>query len=542
MTLRTFIALMLLAVSACGDAASVPSAEEGSICRDVAQEVGLHFDNPYGKVLAAEDIGRIMQRNMGNGAAVGDYDRDGDLDVYLLSNEGSPSRLFRNELMETGEPRFTDVTSRAGVDDRGLGRVAHFADLNGDGRLDLVVVNDHAPDELPPSRVFAGRGDGTFEDVTAGSGFDPTGYLVGGAALADFDQDGDLDIYLTYWTRELGRSPVGAEIEGVWPGSNRYYENLGDFRFRDSTAVIGLGGVTMDSFTAIPHDFDSDGDFDIYVAIDHRGDIYYENEDGRFDRSPHTHVGHRGNDMGVATGDVDGNGTFDLFVTNVFDPQQSYGVDPPGNTMLMAEMDDQGLRFVDEADSRGVLETAWAWGASFVDVDLDMDEDLYVVQGFDEFIADNFELDDATATLLINDGSGSFEPAVGSGCDVGGDQRALVPFDYDRDGDPDLLVTQVDLPTMLLENKSVGRTLTVALDPSDAASAGAVVEVIAGDVVMRRLVLAGGSYLAGMPLEAYFGLGEHDIVDVRVHWPTGDDRTYAEVETGSMLRVERADP
>lgn len=512
----------------------------GPLCRDVAAEVGLEFDNPYGEVLAVEDVGKVMQRNMGNGAAVGDYDRDGDLDVFLVSNEGSLTGLFRNELSETGTARFTDVTDPAGVADRGLGRVAHFADLDGDGWLDLLVVNDHMPGELPPSRVFANRRDGTFEDVTEGSGFHPSGYLVGGAALADFDRDGDLDVYLSYWTRELRRTPVGAPIRGAWPGENRYYENLGGFVFREATDAVGLHGVTQDTFTAVPHDFDADGDLDLYLAVDHRADRYFENRQGTFvDASAEAGVGHRGNDMGVAVGDVDGNGTFDLFVTNVYDPQGAYGLDPPGNTLLMVERSGGAARFVDEAEERGVQKTAWAWGATFVDIDLDTDQDLFVVQGFDEFIADDFELDGATASLLLNDGTGTFSDAADASCDIPGDQRTVVPFDFDRDGDPDLLITQVALPAVLLENTSEGNTLTVALDATDPASAGATIEVTAGDVTMRRLLLAGGSYLAGMPLESYFGLGDHERADVRVTWATGDEATYIGVAAGELLRAER---
>ena len=534
------VVVLAMVVAACGSAADTGSPD--ALCTDVAEEVGLVYDDPYGQVVADEEMGRIMQRNMGNGAAVGDYDGDDDLDVYLVGQEGTSARLFRNELFETGRATFVDVTDRAGVGDTGLGRIAHLADLDGDGHLDLLLMNDTDPDSevLSPSRIFRNDGDGTFTDVTDGSGFDPTGYLVGGTALADFDLDGDLDVYVSYWTRELNRSPVGAPIEGAWPGENRYFENLGDFRFADRTDEVGLGGMRMDSFTAVPHDFDSDGDLDLYVAVDHRADRYYRNDGGTFtDVSPDARVGHRGNDMGIATADVDGNGTFDLFVSNVFDPQQSYGVDPPGNTLLLSEPGgDAGVVFRDEAEERGVLETAWAWGAAFVDIDLDTDLDLYVVQGFDEFIDDDFELNDATASLLTNDGSGRFSPAPDAGCDLPGDQRALVPFDFDRDGDPDLLVTQVDLPVMLLENTSTGNALTVALAPADAGAAGATVEVTAGDTTMRRLLLCGGSYLAGTPLEGYFGLGDETVADVEVTWADGTTHTYRDVAAGSVLRVE----
>ena len=538
-TLRTTgaraVAVPLLAIALTGCAAGAER-----LCVEVAAGVGLEFDNPYGRVLAEEEMGKIMQRNMGNGAAVGDYNNNGALDVYLLSNEGSPARLFRNELAETGEARFTDVTAEAGVDDHGLGRAAHFVDLNGSGWLDLVVVNDYIPGELPPSRIFANQGDGTFEDVSDGSGFAPEGYLVGGVTLADFTQNGFLDIYVSYWTREIGGSPIGAPIKGAWPGENRLYENLGDFRFRDITEEVGLGGVSMDTFTAIAHDFEGDGRFDLYLAVDHRSDRYYRNEGGVFvDASSEARVGHRGNSMGVAVADVDGSGWFDLFVSNIYDPQQSYGVDPPGNILLISEHTDEGIRFVNQADERGVLESGWGWGAAFVDIDLNTHQDLMTVQGFDEFIAEHFELRNMTSTLFRNDGTGHFQPAVDSGCEVPGDQRSLIVFDYNRSGAPDFLITQVDGPVLLLENQSSGNSITVRLDPSDAASVGAVVEAHTTETVMRRLVLAGASYLAGPPLEAYFGLGDAEIADIWVQWPTGDEATYSGIEAGTILDVSR---
>jgi len=534
--LAIVLPLMLLA-AACGSDTEVVG---DGLCREIASDVGLEFDNPYGRVVAEEDIGRIMQRNMGNGAAVGDYDEDGDLDVYVLGQEGTSSRLFRNELAERGTARFTDVTSAAGVGDRGLGRATHFADLDGDGLLDLLVLNDtDRAGVLSPSRIFRNDGDGSFTDVTAGSGFDPSGYLVGGAALADFDADDDLDLYLSYWTRELGRTPVGQEPMGLWPGSNRLYENLGDFQFRNATAEFGLDGIHMDTFSAVPHDFDADGDLDLYLTVDHREDRYFENIGGEFvDLSVAAGVFHRGNDMGVALADVDGSGTLDLFVTNIFDSQQSYGVNPPGNTLLLVDNSSAGLRFIDDADDRGVLETAWSWGAAFVDIDLDADLDLFVVQGFDEFIADHFDLDDASSSMLINDG-GHFTPVTGSGCDIGGDQRALVPFDYDRDGDADFLVTQIDQPLLLLENLSEGATLTVALDPDDPASSGAVVTVQAGERTTSQVLLDGGSYLAGPPAEAYFGLGGASEADVTVRWPDGSTREFEQIPADTILSVTR---
>lgn len=491
----------------------------GSVsCVDVTTAKGVNFRGRYGKIIAETEMGNVMQRNMGNGAAVGDFNRDGYLDIYLLGQAGLPNQLYRNDADPSdGRRRFTNVTEEAGVGDLGLSRAAHFADLNGDGWLDLALFNDVDPEgRLPKSRLYYNRGDGTFQDVTTNSGFDPVGYLVGGATLSDFDLDGDLDIFVSFWTMELGANIQGTTGRSSLPGSNTMYRNNGGFNFTNVTELIGLGGISNDSFTAVFHDFDSDGDLDLYQAVDHRADLYFENRNGHFvDTSVATGVTHVGNDMGIAVADVDGNGLLDLFITNVFDPQENFGNKPRGNTLLMAETSLSGIRFSDKVSTYNVLDTGWAWGTSFVDIDLDGDLDLYTVQGFDEFVSIySRSLYDRNSVLFLNDGTGAFDSTRGAGCEVGGDQRALVAFDYDRDGDVDLLITQVGLDVILLENRTYSRNwLTVKLDGENGRGSGARVDLTVAGRKTSQLVMHGASYLAGPPLEAYFGLGNASKAD-----------------------------
>ena len=545
--------LVAVALAACASrqpaarASDAPDLRVGIFCAEVAWERGLRFTSSYGPVVARSQLGAIMQRNFGQGAAVADYDQDGDLDVYLLAQAGQPNRLFQNRL-ESGLPGFVDVTRRAGVGDTGLSRVAHFADLDGDLLPDLLLANDYDAHGLPsPSRLYRNAGDGTFQDVTAGSGFDPFGYLVGGAALADLDADGDLDIYLAYWTRELGATPHGAIPRGMFPGRNLTFENLDSFRFREVGIDWGLEHLRIDTMTPVFHDFDADGDPDLYLAVDHRSDRYYRNEAGPAfnDASRQTGVFHRGNDMGVAVADVDGNGAYDLFVTNILDPQEAFGVEPVGNTLLMGRpaSEAEPFMFRDVAREAGVLDTGWGWGAVFSDIDADGDEDLLAVQGFDEYVGPGRDLYDARSVLFRRDSEGTgpvpvFSRVEGTGCDVPGDQRALVAFDYDRDGDPDYLVTQVDGPTLLLENQGTGGgTLTVDLAPAGVLAVGAEVVVQSPARVQRRLIMAGGSYLAGPPPEAYFGTGAAAEVSVEVRWPDGSMDRFSRVPVGSILMV-----
>ena len=250
---------------------------------------------------------------------------------------------------------------------------------------------------------------------------------------------------------------------------------------------------------------------------------------------------HRGADMGAATGDVDDNGRLDLYVTNISDPEGDFGFSR-GNSLLLARAGSpRTVKFANRAFALGVDDTGWGWGAAFVDVDLDGDLDIYAVQGMDAVVTGaSRRLRTARARLFVNDGRGRFAPAPSRGFDVEGDQRALVVLDYDRDGDPDFLVTQVDRHVQLLENRSqVGRWLTVAptSGPSQTVP-GAEVSVTVGGRTTTQVILAGGSYLAGPPAEAYFGLGAARRADVvRVRWPGGRVTVLHDVPGGQVIHV-----
>ncbi len=522
-----------------------PAAAAPVLCMDVAAARGLTFRGAYGTTPGGTDpMAAVMLRNMGNGAAVADVFDDGSLSVLLLGQLGHPNRLFRNQLTQTGAAGFVDVTEEAGLANDGGSRAATFADLDDDGRLDLIVMNDwDGADGGSPSKVYRNAGDGTFVDVTAGSGFDPMGYLVGGLSLADYDRDGLLDIYVTYWTMELGGDPAreAMSIKGRFPGMNRLYRNLGDFRFDDVTNDAHLGQITADSFSSVFADFTGDGWPDLYVARDHRADLFFENLHGEFRfASDEYGVDHVGNDMGIAVADLGSDGFLDLYVTNITDPNREFGTGS-GNTLLVGGRGvDGSLTYSDDAEPMGVMDTGWGWGAAFTDVDLDGRLDLYVVQGMQEFIGQKSpELRDQAARLFLGIGGNAFTPALDDGCGIPGDQRAVIPFDYDRDGAPDLLVTQVAYATALLENQTSDRHwLTIDLSRAGAAAAGARVTVDAGGTLSTQVSLLGGSYLAGMPQELYFGLGDASWADaVTVTWGDGSVSALGAIAGDQVLRI-----
>ena len=540
------IGLVLVAAVAVTAQPASPTLGPQLACADVAADVGLQFTGEYGPIIPAPGAqSTMMQENLGNGAAVGDYDLDGDLDVLLLGQAGHHSKLFRNDPGSGGGRRFTDVTDAAGLGDvTSNARVAQFVDLAGSGRPDLVIAADYrAGGPAGPSQIFRNNGDGTFADVTEGSGFDPAGFIVGGMTFADYDGSGLPSIWVSYWTSELAGDPGRNMIKGSFPGMNRLYRNLGNHRFEDVTDSIGFTPYHADSFTAVFADFTGDHRPDIYQANDHRFDRFYENlGGGKFlDRGATAGLGRVGNSMGVATSMGTGGG-LQLYITHITDPSGLFGSNL-GNTYVLSTMGPDGIQFSNVAAEYGILDTAWGWGAAFVDMDLDGDQDLYAVQGMRAHVGDDSpHLANATSKLFLDDGTGSaFVSAPGSGCEVPGDQRALVVFDYNRDGAPDLLITQVAGPTMLLENhRRDAHWLTVA--PEGAADAGinARVTVTAGGRSTTQIVLAGGSYLAGPPREAYFGLGQAATAErVRIEWADGTATELQDVAADQVLRVTR---
>jgi len=527
-------------------AVSAGAPVHGIGCVDVTAATGLRFVNSYGSTVATDGFGAQMQRDLGNGIAVGDYDGDGYLDVYALGQNGHASRLFRNVAGPNGSRQFVDVTDRAGLGGQlGLSRAAFFVDLTGNGLLDLVVINDRDPEgKLPPSKIFRNNGDGTFSDVTAGSGFDPVGYIVSGAAIADYNRDGLPDIYISYWTNNRGRSldtPAGAPPD-QFPGYNRLYKNLGSFHFQDVTLQSGLGKLSLDSFTPIFTNFTTSGYPDLFVPMDYgEGDRYLRNDAGIFhDVSSQFGIGHSGNDMGVAAADLTGRGLVDLFVTNITDPARNVGVNP-GNTLLLATpTPGGGLHYSDHAAELGVIDTGWGWGASFADLSLTGYPDLLVAQGARHLAEPSPALRAGRASLFISDQRGHFVLSQGTGCDVHGELRSVLPLDYDRDGAPDFLISQVNGPLLLLHNVTQprGNWLTVSCRGKGARCLGTKVIVTSGTHSVGQVILAGGSLLAGPPQELYFGVGSATYVDsVRILWPGGTSETLRKVAANQLIRI-----
>jgi hypothetical protein len=542
--------LVVAALAACGpSSADTPAAAPeptpirpaapGDRLVDVTAEAGLDFVHR----LVDGEMSNIVE-SLGSGAAVLDADGDGWLDLYLVQSGWSEgvvegdrprelpaNRLFRNR----GDGRFEDVTARAGVGDEGFGLAAVAADYDGDGDEDLYVCN------LGSNRLYRNQGDGRFEDVTASAGVDDPGLSVG-ATFFDADGDGRLDLYVTnylefdpqyayFYAPDVFPPPLAYEAQ-----PDTLYRNLGDGRFEDVSEAAGIRAVPQRGMSVLALDVDDDALADVFVANDASANQLWRNQgEGRFlDVAPGAGVAFGVNGEATAAmtadwGDCDGDGRLDLVVTDI-----SYG-------SLY-----RGLRaglFADEVMSSGLAALAGqyvSWGGGFVDSDNDADLDLLVVNGDLHHVVGWEDL------LLDNDGSGRFTLADDAGAYF--EQKLMgrggLSFDYDNDGDRDLLITNLMDRPVLLRNDGGGghHWLTVSLSQpgGNRAAWGARLTLQCGQ--HRRTVEARcpTSYLCSGDPRLHFGLGSCERIDrLEIRWPSGRVQVLEDLPADQHLVVER---
>lgn len=505
-------------------------------------------------------------KKMSGGAAAGDFNGDGWVDLFF-SRMDAADVLYLNQRDGT----FQDASSVAGFTEATPSNGAAAGDIDNDGDLDLYVTSVHSSQFY----LYTNDGSGVFSEQAVSRGADVQvdpdksetrqGMSV---ALGDYDRDGFLDIHTSEWTgRRLNRS---GEVPLTHTSSrllrNVGVENPGYFQDQTSAAGVALGtneafGPRRDimpgvwSFASGFHDMDGDGWQDLVVAGDfHSSKLFWNNGNGTFtDGTTEANVGTDENGMGSAVGDYDGDGDLDWFVTSIFDPEQScerkscnWGY--TGNRLYRNEGD---RIFSDQTDEASVRRGGWGWGTAWLDYDNDRDLDLVMTNGFENSTREFFSED--PVRLWKNDGSGHFqEVAHVEGLTHTGLGRGLLTMDYDRDGDQDLLIinnidqpvlyrnetnsVNTDAPNGWLQVQTIGTISNrdgigtlITLDPDD---------TVDKDTITRH-VDGGSHFLAQSELTVHIGLGDFDsTVDLlHVQWPNGAEQFLYDVEANQRITI-----
>jgi hypothetical protein len=555
---RLIVVVTLAGCSSDDESASTGSAPNNDLFTEIAARAGIDFRLENGK----SDAHHIVETMIG-GVGWIDYDGDGFFDLYIPNGhdssidawkEGKQSnRLYRN----LGNGSFEDVTEAAGVGDRRYSSGVAVADFDNDGDSDLLVTN------IGRNTLYRNRGDGTFEDHTEKAGLTHQG-SSSSAAWFDLDRDGDLDLFITRYLRYrpgLARRCREGDVNvychpRFFSGEpDLLYENRGDGTFveiGESAGIAKADAANGKGLGVIAADLDGDGWPDLYVANDTTPNFYWHNtgkglfENRAFDAGvalSSDGIAQAG--MGVDWGDVDGDGDFDIHVTNF-----------AGETNNLFLADGKGaFRDGIQRAKLGRSYSRLGFGTLLADLDLDGDLDIVTANGHvDDSVEDSISSAESTyrqpPDFFRGDGTGRFEHAsatAGAAFEKSYVARGLASADIDNDGDLDLAMATIDGPLVLLRNNTRSSAngegphyLRVRLrgTKSNRDGYGARIEARIGKRTLLREYQSARSYLTAVDPRALFGLGDATKVDeLIVTWPSGRVQKLKDVEGNREIVV-----
>ncbi len=452
----------------------------------------LHRFNDVAPQLGVADPGP------GFAGAWSDFDRDGDIDLYL-SNGGSSgdgvNALYRND----GDAGFAEIAEMSGVADVSNSTGVVFADFDRDGWQDLFVSKGGFTRNGEANRFFHNEGDGSFADVSETAGFDEvqSSYT---AVVGDYDLDGYIDLYV-------------AQFRGQ---PNHLYHNDGEGGFEEVGPEKGIVSLFNFSGSAAAFaDYDGDGDTDLYASMFGTFDVFYA-ETGAASFSA-AQVGDEGSAVGIANGDYDNDGDLDVYIVN------------QGLRSVLRRNDVETVTFADVGGESGTENLTPGAGCAFGDFDSDGDLDLFVVNGF------------APDRVFMNQGNGTFvDMAVAYGMADTSQAWAVLVGDYDSDGDLDPYVINEGSANRLYQNNNADYNwLQVGVRgiQSNVDGIGTRVQLFAdGRTLMRDVNGTAGMSQSSRVL--HFGLGRSQHVDsLWVRWPNGQMDHFLDLPANSRLEV-----
>jgi len=517
------------------------------IFTDITKKAGITFKYTFG-----DDSYKNIIESSGSGITIFDYNNDGLMDLYLMNGTylegisdpgGIKYKDSHNELYKNnGNGTFTEVSKTAGVGGHQWSMAAGPIDLDNDGFQDLYVLN------FGPNVFYHNNGNGTFKDITASLGLTGPDKLNGftkwsiGVSFWDFNNDGRLDAMVGNFLA-FNPSYVSPGKPDMMPSPTEYngqesmlYEQRPDGRFEDVTRKNNLSYPDSKCMGLTVFDYDDDGDLDIFQANDHQFNFLFRNDNGTY-KEVAVECGVAANSQGKGTGsmhgsigDIDGDGLIDILVSDL-----DYGA-------LYKNMGN-GL-FVDITEQSGVaaaMAGKSSWGAQFFDYDNDGDLDIVAANGTAEELINQYPL------LLENDGKGNFKNVGkehGAYFSTKRSGRSLAVWDFDNDGDLDIIISHLDknrTPVLLRNdggNSNHWLGLTLKGKDGPASAIGAKVTITAGGKKQVMVNQWATSYLANNDPRVHFGLGNAKQIDLlEVRWANGKKEVYNKIDSDRYITI-----
>jgi hypothetical protein len=551
-TVTTVISLLVIAsCGGGGEESSAPSAVDSSApwFKEDAVARGLEWEHSKGA-----EVRYWFPEIMGPGLGVLDYDRDGDMDLYLVQsgdlNAGESPNLGNSLFSNDGTGKFSDVSASSEASGSGYGMGCACADYDGDGWTDIYVTNVGA------NALFRNGADGTFSERAGAAGVDDDAWGTS-CAFLDYDRDGDLDLFVTNylnWSEAVEIDCMSGFGDPDYCHPNNYnspaqdvlYRNEGDGTFKNATESSGVGKAYGNGLGVAPGDFNDDGFVDIYVANDMTANqLWMNQQDGTFKESgllSGCAVNGEGSaeaGMGVVAFDADNDSDLDLYVTHLREQT---------NTLYL----NKGGRFSDKTSIVGLAGPSLRYtgfGTGAADFNQDGNLDLYAANGRVGKWRPQFLDDDPYAEpdqLYVGLGRARFKevsPQGGTAAPYYATSRGMAFVDVDGDADLDVVVGDNHGRVRLLMNVAPSQgsgALISVLEASGAPAIGALVTVTAGEMSLTRPVQPAFSYCSSSDPRVHFGLGDYEgLIDLSVQWVDGSVSEEKGLTPGSELSFKR---
>lgn len=472
------------------------------------------------------------QLGFGTGINAFDFDQDGDVDIFIPTAAGEANQLLINQ----GNGSFIESAALYNLADTRVARSALWLDYESDGDYDLLIARDcfqSVCDPLISILSLFENNAGQFTEVTSEVGlFNPMSMLnpmnnhIGGLSAGDLNKDGMPDIYVPIWQAS---SLLLLSVDFSSSKSLHKGDTGGGYFYAGNST--GIGNDSGGHWQALFHDFNNDDLLDLFVNVDFHANQLWLNQLNQPYLNIATSIGVNTawNEMGLAAGDYDSDGDIDLFISNIYDWLPQSG-DDRHNRFYRNDTIGNNVNFTDIAVAKGIEDTGWAWGATWLDVENDGDLDLAVTNGYCQpspyYCGVKHKFDQSYLFLNSGNGASFSDVSVDTGfndTDVG---TSLVKADFNNDGWMDLLQTVVTINNetqiRLLTNQSTLNNAYLKIQLNGTNLAGTLLTLINDTTQQAHLVTQGNSFLGQEPFNVQFGLGTSSTsYSLTVNWPEG---------------------